>query len=821
MEFLVWHYSAGFKYYVEVWFSYLDWVAHSFSLPLLISSLFAPWKRLLVEDKSPGFNLSRWLTNLSFNLISRGIGAVTRLILMAAGIFLLALVFIFGTVGLFFWAGLPLLGLPTYIKYKRQPEISVKDLMAKLNLRGVDPATVIFGSNAGHFVLAHTGLTLDGVTSAAKTDNLKIIYLKPKCFADVMQFLVDAKIFPRDFFYQKQIIAEDLVLAGAWWDEKMRDENEITTSQPGSAGIARELLFGYTPTLNKYAIDLSIPQAFASHLIGRSDTVSRMERVLSARGSVCLVGSPGVGKKTTVLEFARRAYVGEFGIKMAYKKVVEFDYNALLSESGDLNRKKTMLGEILTEAEEAGNIILMIRDIHRLTNSDVEGYDFTEVFEEHMEKGNLAIIAIETPADYERFIAPNLRLKKYLEKVEIAPISKNEAREVLIEAAQALERKTGILIMVNSLRHVLDMSETYITETPYPEKAIELLDAVIEFARQKNLSLINIENVDMVLSEKTGISLGRLTHEEEQKLGNLEEIIHERLVDQEVAVTAIAKALRAKMVGVTKEARPLGSFLFLGPTGVGKTETAKTLAKVYYGSEEAIIRFDMAEFIGTSGLERLIGSQARNQPGALTAAIKNHPASLLLLDEIEKATPEIFNLFLTLLDEGYMTDAFGKKISGKHLFIIGTSNAGANYIRKLVTGKVAAGELQTKVIDYVMEQGYFSPEFINRFDGVIVYEPLGEEELVEVAKHQLADLAANLQDKNITLTVTDAVAAKLAKDGYQPEFGARPMKRIVNLVLGDLISRAILSGQVRAGDAIKITPGKAKDEYTLLKGETS
>jgi ATP-dependent Clp protease ATP-binding subunit ClpA len=216
-------------------------------------------------------------------------------------------------------------------------------------------------------------------------------------------------------------------------------------------------------------------------------------------------------------------------------------------------------------------------------------------------------------------------------------------------------------------------------------------------------------------------------------------------------------------------------------------------------------------------MERLIGSASKNLPGALTTAIKNRPASLLLLDEIEKASKEIYNLFLALLDEGVITDAFGKKIIGRHLFVIGTSNAGAEFIRQSVEKGVSGEELQKSVLNFVMEKEIFSPEFINRFDGVVVYEPLKHEHLVKIARLMLEDFANNLKEKGIKIAAGDAFYEKLAKDGYEPAFGARPMRRFVNINIGDLVSRAILSGKVKEGDKIELLPGSKKGEFDYKK----
>jgi len=488
-----------------------------------------------------------------------------------------------------------------------------------------------------------------------------------------------------------------------------------------------------------------------------------------------------------------------------------------LSEASDLNDKKNRLAQILAEAAYAGNIILMIRDIQRLTNSEVEGYDFTDVFEEYLEKKDLKIIAVSTNSEYERFIAPNMRLRKYLEKVEVIPPTKEEALQIIVEAARRWEKIAKLTIEVPAIRNMVEESDRFVSDVPFPEKALELLDAVVTYVQQKGKNTIVVEDTNAVLAEKTGISFAKLTKDEKQRLGDIENIIHKRLINQNSAISLIGKTLRAKTVGVIKESRPLGSFLFLGPTGVGKTETAKVLANVYFGNTESILRFDMAEYSGNEGLERLIGSVNKNMPGNLTTAIKNRPSSILLLDEIEKASKEIYNLFLVLLDEGLMTDSFGKKISGRNLFIIGTSNAAAEYIRQLVTKGIEGEELQKAVVNYVLEKEIFSPEFLNRFDGVVVYEPLKKEHLVEIAKLMLLDLSGNLKKKNIHLEFGEDVAQKLAEDGYDPAFGARPMRRIVNINLGDLIGKSLINGEIEEGGKVRLISGQGKGEFLLEK----
>lgn len=798
---------------MDSWLFTFDWVAHYFSISLLIKTLFAPWKRLVEVDDSPGFNPQKILETLMFNLISRGIGATVRLALLFAGMILMIVTFFAGISGLILWLIFPVVGFLVYNKHQSTLDKFTENLLFLVKSSKEPPVSVIFNNEAGMFVLAHAGLEIQDLVSSANNEKIKLENLKAQSYTEVLEYLTKNKVWTDDFFRKRGIKSEDLVLAAQWWDKDKRVKTQMGSKDFGRPGLGLELLFGYTPTLNKYSIDLSSPRSYSHHLIGREEVVSRMERVLTAGNSVVLIGQPGVGKRTVVLEFAHRASAGNLGAALTYRRVLEFDYNSLLSEAKDLNAKKKELSLALKEAAYAGNIILMFRDIHRLTNPEVEGYDFTDIFEENIEDKDLKIIAVTTPTEFERFIVPNMRLRKFLADVKVTPPTKEQAMEILVAAAQDWEQKNKITILIPALRKILEESDRYITETPFPEKALELLDAVVMYVEQQKKNIITSQDADFVLAEKTGVSFARLTETEKTKLTNLEGIIHKRLIDQETAVNLIAKSLRSKTVGVAKEKRPIGSFLFLGPTGVGKTETAKVLARVYYGSEENILRFDMAEYAGSEGLERLVGSAQKNLPGALTTAIKNKPASLLLLDEFEKASPEIYNLFLALLDEGEMTDAFGKKIMGRHLFVIATSNAAAEYIRQLVNQGVSGDELQKKVVEHVLEKGLFTPEFLNRFDGVVVYEPLRSEDLVKIAAILLKELGRNLKQKGIILEVTDETAVKLAQDGYEPAFGARPMKRIINLVLGDMLGKAILAGELKEGDKIRMLPGQGKEEY--------
>lgn len=809
MDFLAWHYSEGLRFYANRYVYLLKSVVHYFSLPILLTTLFAPWKRLVVTNTKVGFDLAVYFQNLSFNLVSRFMGAVVRIFLFVAGLLTLFLFFLFGSAGFIVWIILPFLSYGVFVKYRHSPTLVAKKLWGKLKGGKFQD---FLNTPAGEFFVSHLGISAQKLLDNAKPINLTGA---PGSFEEIIKIAVENGVWSETFLRSENIKKEDLTLTARWWDKKTSSELNLELPKSNYGGIGRDLLFGYTPLLKQYSTDMSM-STFEHHLIGRSEVVARIERNLTGGRSVILTGEPGVGKKTVVYEFAHKARRGEFGEELAYRKVLELDYNFVFSGSVDKNRKKQQLGNIFAEASAAGNIILVLHDLHRLTTTSLEEMDITDILETHLERGKLKIITISSIEDYEKFLARNSRLKKFFEVVEVKESTLEEAKEILLEAAATWENKKNLVITVPALGKILSGSDQYITDTPFPEKALELLDAVLFLEEQRGADkTITVEDVNSALSEKTGISFAKLDKDENIRLSNLEEIIHERLVNQEEAVNLIAKILRSKSLGVVNTKRPIGSFLFLGPTGVGKTETAKVLAKVYFGSEEKIIRFDMAEYVGREGLERLIGSLSTNQPGTLTTAIKNNPASLLLLDEIEKAPKEVYNLFLAMLDEGVITDAFGKKINCRNLFIIATSNAGAEYIREKVQAKEEG--LQEKIVSFILEKGIFSPEFINRFDGVVVYEPLDSVHLIKVAQILLLELSRNMEEKNILLQFSEEAVKKLAEDGYEPEFGARPMRRIIELSIGDLLGKALLSGEIKSGDKVRVIPGMGKGEFAWEK----
>ena len=338
---------------------------------------------------------------------------------------------------------------------------------------------------------------------------------------------------------------------------------------------------------------------------------------------------------------------------------------------------------------------------------------------------------------------------------------------------------------------------------PFPKKALDVLDEAVIYIQKLKEKILLPHHIAEVVSKRTDIPMGKMEVKEKEVLLNLENLIHERIVNQAEAVTEISTAMRRARMGIASKTRPMGSFLFLGPTGVGKTETAKALAQIYFGSEKKMITLDMSEFQEVSDIPRLLGATSPvEMQGLLTTPVREAPFSLVLLDEIEKAHPNILNLFLQILDEGHVTDGQGRKVVFTSTIIICTSNAGAAMIFK----QVEAGQAVEKdnLLDSLFEKNIFRPEFINRFDSAVIFHPLTKDNLIKIAQLSLSGLKKSLKEKDIDFEITELLKEKIVDLSYKPEYGAREMRRVVQDKVENAVAEALLSDKIKKGDKIEI-----------------
>lgn len=580
-----------------------------------------------------------------------------------------------------------------------------------------------------------------------------------------------------------------------------------------TGGIGREWASGYSINLDRFVTDISAHTPVTKQRVyfqAHRNIIEEIERILSRSGkhNVILVGEAGIGKEASVFGFAEKIAVGKSTEELSHKKILALNVSALTAGAQNPQEIEARLIGAMNDAVSAGNIILYVPNIERLyaVGEGVGSIGAAEILNPYLNSDQLQLIGTTSYKAYHQFIESNSAAAANFEKIEVKEPTEGEALIILEEIAPVFENRHKILVTYKGLVEIVKVAGQYITDRRFPQKGIDLLDEASVFAIRKNQKIVTPAIVDELVSQKTEIPVGEVQVSERDKLLNLEQILHQRLVNQEEAVGEVASALRRARAGLQKGKKPIGSFLFLGPTGVGKTETAKSLAQAYYGNEKNMIRFDMSEYQDPSSVNRLIGGVGYEGGGLLSNALREQPFTLLLLDEIEKSHPNILNLFLQVLDEGSLKDAAGETVDFTNCIIIATSNAGANFIRQFLVqnqGKMAG--LRDQLLNYVQNQNIFRPEFLNRFDAVVAFRPLTKEELVKVVDILTARINQNLAQKKIQIVLDQAAKEKLATLGFDPQFGARALARTMQAKVENMVANKILEGSLGEGQTFQIT----------------
>ncbi len=610
-------------------------------------------------------------------------------------------------------------------------------------------------------------------------------------------------------------LKKDDVVNLSWWYSSI--ENRITKDkewwthenllQYGSLG--RDWASGYTINLDQYSIDWSAigsKQGFGD-IVGHETEIEETERVLARTetNNVLLIGRPGTNRKDIIKAIAQKARLGTSLPQVNHKRIVELNIPSILSQTASPEEAEEVLDRIFHEVAVAGNIVLIIDEFNNYVGQDnrLGATDISGILAQYLHLSQFQIVAITSYSGLHKQIEQRPTILNLFAKVEVDEISQKEIILFLRNLTYYLEEKYKVIVSYPALRDIVRYTARYMPNLPFPKKAIDILDeAVVYVANSTNSNLVLPEHVIKIISDKTQIPIGEAQEKEKEVLLDLENLIHKRLINQEKAVVDISTALRRSRAAISTKKGPMGTFLFLGPTGVGKTETAKALAEIYFNSEDKIIRLDMSEFQAIEDIPRLIGSPGKE--GLLTTKVREDPFSLILLDELEKAHPNILNLFLQVLDEGHLTDGMGRKVSFKDSIIIATSNAGYKIILESIKKKVNWPEVKQEILDFIFERAIFRPEFINRFDGVTIFKPLSQENLLDIAQLLLNKLKKNLADKGIKLQVTEELKEKIVVLGYNPAFGAREMKRVIQNKVENILAEAILREEITKGDEIII-----------------
>ncbi len=561
-----------------------------------------------------------------------------------------------------------------------------------------------------------------------------------------------------------------------------------------------------TPTLDKYSADFTdlARQQRIGFLIGHEAEFGRMIETLARpmNPNVLLVGEAGIGKETLVTHLAARLVKDEVPQALFDKRLVSLDLTSLVAGAApeELNLR---LRKIVEEISAAGNVILYIPDIHNLVRTSGTAYlSAADALMPIIMNNAFPVVGATYPREFKELIEARSDFAGAFEVIRLQEVSPDDAEKVLAYDALILEKQLGLTISFGAIKKSVYLAKRYFINKFLPGSAEELLKSALVEAKRRGDKILGPDVVIHVAEEKTNVPIAKASEEETKSLLNLEEIIHRRLVDQEEAVRAISDALREYRSGLTRQGGPIAGFLFVGPTGVGKTELAKQLAKIQFGSESAMIRFDMTEYQDKQSFFRFIGSPDGKISGALTEAVLQKPYCLVLLDEFEKAFPDILNLFLQVLDDGRLTDNMGRLVDFSNSIIIATSNAHSDIINEALN----KGQTMSEVAEYLKKKlvDVFRPELLNRFSRIVVFKDLNPSDLEKIVALNLNDLSALVSDKGITMEFDPAAVRMIVKMGYDPAFGARPLRRVIDEKLRAPLAKAILAGKISQGSKVRL-----------------
>jgi ATP-dependent Clp protease ATP-binding subunit ClpC len=648
---------------------------------------------------------------------------------------------------------------------------------------------------------------------------------------------------------------------------------------------------GHTPTLDQLGKDITLlaSQGKLDPVIGREREIQRVVQILSRRtkSNPVLIGKAGVGKTAIVEGLARRIASGDVPETLSGKRLLILDIGSLVAGTKYRGEFEERLKRVIEEVKAAGNVILFIDEMHTIVGAGAaEGaVDASNILKPPLSRGEIQCIGATTPDEYRKHVEKDPALERRFQPIQVEEPTSEETLEILQGVKSCYEEYHKLAIGDEAIRAAVNLGVRYISDRALPDKAIDLVDeacarvkisrrevpitlkeahkALDSVRRDKEVSIssqdyeyaaelrdreveltdklkslqgreeqrsltISEEDIAEVVSMWTGIPVSRLTIDESERLLRMEEMLHKRIVGQDEAVTIVSKAIRRARSGLKDSRRPIGSFIFLGPTGVGKTELVRALSEFMFGSEDTLIRLDMSEFMERHSVARLVGAPpgyvGYDEGGQLTEGVRRKSYCCILLDEIEKAHPDVFNILLQIFDDGHLTDAQGRKVSFRNSIIVMTSNIGAELIRKeKQMGFYTYGDeekrrqdsyerMKEKVLGEVKKT--FRPEFLNRIDGTVVFHSLTQDHIRQITDLMLKEVEKELQDKGLVLEVTSEAKDLLIEKGYSEEFGARPLRRVIQDMVEDKLSEEVLEGKHRMGD--KLVVDRSGDDIVIL-----
>lgn len=650
-------------------------------------------------------------------------------------------------------------------------------------------------------------VTLEQVFEEA--DNLRKKYLRSEITGAMIMVAIILLHPSKEGILANVHITTDDLIAGFDWYYNIDKLIEEANKPKKTGGLARDWAFGYIPTLSMFGTNISDvghQMMISTDFPSRSEIVDKMIDILSSNGTqnVALIGGHGSGKTAIVQSFADRLLDGNNKVpqNLKYHQVYVLDASRLISAASSRSNLETLIRRILIEANRAKNIILCLDNAQVFFEESAGTIDISNSIEQILETGAVRLILTMDEQKFLKISQNKPSLTNSLNRIKVAPTNFDDTMRILEDDIISIEYKRNITYTYQALKRSYDLASRYIYDIVMPGQASKLLKEAANYAVNQ---VVSEESIIKTVESTMNVKVGNASSvEEKEKLLHLEELIHQRMINQTKAVSAVANAIRRARSGVRNQNRPIGTFLFLGPTGVGKTELAKALSEIYFNGENNLIRIDLNEYVMAEDVNRLIASGAEN-PNSLTAQVMKNPFSVILLDEIEKAHPNVLTTLLQLLDEGILRDFNNREISFRDSIVIATSNAMADRIREYIERGYNLDQFEDKFVSELISNGDFKTEFLNRFDEIVIFRPLNQGELRQIIDLILKGVNKTLAPQHLSIEVDDNAKDFLVEKGYDPRLGARPMRRIVQKSVENIIAKKMLANEAAPGSTLRIT----------------
>ncbi len=774
---------------------------------------------------------------VKFSKITLTILSVVLLMLLVTGFYLIILKIAFG------WVLIGFATIPAMIVEWRNGEL--KNLVAVSNTQSIDDilsadilghlsrrptprevATIVSASSGGQFFMVRFGIGasfLQNLTSVDESDmqtvwqeawGLRQQVGSPNISAAVLTVaLIKCAPNYQALLGHLQLNIDDLIHGIEWYDHLI---NLINNTPKRTRGIARDWSFGWTPLLNHFGTNISQMSSndstFTLKLAAHEEALGQIVDVFSrkkGRQNAVLVGSNGVGKTQIIHTFATSLMdsAADIPADLKFRQVFILEASSLIAAASGRGELEQLVPQILNEAYKAKNIIICLDNAQLFFEDGIGSVDIANVILPILEAGSLRMILTMDEQQYLKISNRNPQIINTLNRINIKPATQSETMTIMQDRSIITEFENSVTYMYQALIEAYRLSERYAHDLAMPGKALNLLESAANYSDN---GLVTARSVQQSIEKTLDIKVSSVTDDDERdKLLNLEDLIHHRMINQSRAVKVVSDALRRARSGIRNQNRPIGTFLFLGPTGVGKTELAKALAAIYFGGEDRIIRLDMNEYANSDDVERLIADGAGNT-NSLTARVMKQPFSVVLLDEIEKAHPNVLSTLLQMLDEGILRDIKNREISFRDAIVIATSNAGADRIREYIDRGHDIEKFEEQFVNELISSNQFRSEFLNRFDEIVMFKPLTKDELLQVVDLILVGVNKTLEPQKVTVNVTNEAKKYLVEAGYDPRLGARPMRRVVQRAVENTVAKQMLSGDIEAGSSVDISLEQVK-----------